>query len=53
MQVKFIEGGVCAPAGFTANGILTHIKASRTKNDTALVFQKDLVMQQGFLHRTR
>ena len=40
MQVKFIEGGVCAPAGFTANGILTHIKASRTKNDTALVFSE-------------
>lgn len=40
MQIKFIEGGVCAPAGFTANGILTHIKASRTKNDTALVFSE-------------
>ncbi len=40
MQIKFIEGGVCAPAGFTANGILTHIKASRTKNDTALVYSE-------------
>lgn len=40
MQIKFIDGGVCAPAGFTANGILTHIKASRTKNDTALVFSE-------------
>ena len=40
MQIKFIDGGVCAPAGFTANGILTHIKASRTKNDTALIFSE-------------
>ena len=27
-DIKFIEGGVCAPQGFTANGILCHIKAS-------------------------
>ena len=40
MQIKFIDGGVCAPTGFTANGILTHIKASRTKNDTALIFSE-------------
>ena len=39
-NIKFIEGGVCAPQGFTANGILCHIKASRTKNDTALVYSE-------------
>ena len=39
-DIKFIDGGVCAPLGFTANGILCHIKASRTKNDTALVFSE-------------
>ncbi len=37
-DIKFIDGGVCAPQGFTANGMLCHIKASRTKNDTALVY---------------
>ena len=35
--IKFIEGGVTAAKGFTANGILCHIKASRKTNDTALV----------------
>ena len=39
-DIKFIDGGVCASLGFTANGMLCHIKASRTKNDTALVFSK-------------
>ena len=39
-DIKFIEGGVCAPQGFTANGMLCHIKASRTKNDTALVYSE-------------
>jgi glutamate N-acetyltransferase/amino-acid N-acetyltransferase len=33
----FVEGGVCAPIGFTANGILCGIKKGRTKNDIALV----------------
>ncbi len=35
--MKFIEGGVCAPKGFTANGILCGIKKGRTKNDLALI----------------
>lgn len=33
----FVEGGVCAPTGFTANGILCGIKKGRTKNDIALI----------------
>ena len=33
----FIEGGVCAAKGFTANGILCGIKKGRTKNDIALI----------------
>lgn len=37
-QSKFIEGGVCAPQGFTANGIHVGLKASRTTNDTALIY---------------
>ena len=36
--IKFIEGGVCAPQGFTANGMRVGIKASRKINDTALVY---------------
>ena len=35
--MTFIEGGVCAPQGFTANGILCGIKKGRTKNDIALI----------------
>lgn len=38
--IKFIDGGICAAKGFTANGMLCHIKSSRTKNDTALVFSE-------------
>lgn len=53
MQIKFIEGGVCAPAGFTANGILTHIKASRTKNDTALVFSEKPCNAAGVFTQNR
>ena len=37
-EIKFIEGGVCAPQGFTANGMRVGIKASRKTNDTALIF---------------
>ena len=39
-NIKFIEGGVCAPQGFTANGMRVGIKASRKINDTALVFSE-------------
>ncbi len=35
--MKIIEGGVCAPNGFTANGVLCGIKKGRTKNDLALI----------------
>lgn len=37
MSMTFIEGGVCAPAGFTANGICCGIKKGRTKNDIAVI----------------
>lgn len=39
-EIKFIDGGVTAAKGFTANGILCHIKASRKTNDTALVLSE-------------
>ena len=41
-EIKFIEGGVTAAQGFTANGILCHIKASRKTNDTALIYSEKL-----------
>ena len=37
-ELKFIDGGVTAPEGFTANGILCKIKESRKVNDTALIY---------------
>jgi glutamate N-acetyltransferase/amino-acid N-acetyltransferase len=36
-MMTFIEGGVCAPQGFTANGICCGIKKGRTKNDIAVI----------------
>jgi glutamate N-acetyltransferase/amino-acid N-acetyltransferase len=35
--MTFIEGGVCAPQGFTANGICCGIKKGRSKNDIAVI----------------
>ena len=35
---KFIDGGVCAAAGFTASGINARIKPNSTKNDMALIY---------------
>ena len=35
--MTFIDGGVCAPKGFTANGVLCGIKKGRTKNDIAAI----------------
>ncbi|MBQ9980910.1 MAG: bifunctional glutamate N-acetyltransferase/amino-acid acetyltransferase ArgJ [Oscillospiraceae bacterium] len=38
--MNFIEGGVCAPMGFTAGGIHCGIRKSRTKKDLALIFSE-------------
>ena len=35
-----IDGGVAAPIGFTTNGVLSGIKAGRTRPDTALIFSE-------------
>ena len=40
MNFKFIDGGVCAPKGFTANGMRVGIKESRKINDMALVYSE-------------
>lgn len=39
-ELKFIDGGVTAPKGFTANGVLCQIKESRKTNDTALIYSE-------------
>ena len=39
-DMRFIDGGVTAPQGFTANGVLCGIKASRKTPDTALIFSE-------------
>lgn len=49
----FVEGGVTAPEGFTANGILCHIKESRKTNDTALVFSERPCTAAGVFTQNR
>jgi glutamate N-acetyltransferase/amino-acid N-acetyltransferase len=39
--MKFIDGGVTAPDGFTANACLAGIKKGRIKPDTALIFSDE------------
>ena len=34
---KIIDGGICAPQGFTANGVHCGIRKNRTKRDLALI----------------
>ncbi|MCR5606195.1 MAG: bifunctional glutamate N-acetyltransferase/amino-acid acetyltransferase ArgJ [Treponema sp.] len=51
--MQFIEGGVTAPIGFTANGMLCGIKAGRTKNDTALIFSEKICSVAGVFTKNR
>jgi glutamate N-acetyltransferase/amino-acid N-acetyltransferase len=51
--MQFIDGGVTAPLGFTANGMLCGIKAGRTKNDTALIFSEKLCTVAGVFTKNR
>ncbi len=37
-DAHFIDGGITAPQGFTANGVNAGLKAGRTKNDMALIY---------------
>ncbi len=46
-MVKFIQGGVCAANGFSANGIHSGLKASRKTFDTALVYSQKLCDAAG------
>lgn len=51
--MQFIEGGVTAPEGFTANGMLCGIKPGRSKNDTALIFSERPCAAAGMFTRNR
>ncbi|MBR3543617.1 MAG: bifunctional glutamate N-acetyltransferase/amino-acid acetyltransferase ArgJ [Treponema sp.] len=46
-MLKFIQGGVCAANGFSANGIHSGLKASRKTFDTALVYSQKLCDAAG------
>ncbi len=39
---KFVDGGVCAPKGFKANGIHCGLKKNKAKNDLALIVSDTL-----------
>ena len=51
--MQFIDGGVTAPQGFTANGMLCGIKAGRTKNDTALIYSEKPCSAAGMFTQNR
>ena len=53
MQFSFIDGGVTAAQGFTANGVLNHIKSSRKTNDTALIFSEKVCNAAGVFTQNR
>ena len=38
--MKIVSGGVCAPIGFTANGVHCGIRKNRTKRDLALIYSE-------------
>ena len=41
LNIKFIDGGVVAPLGFTAAGIHCGLRKNKAKKDLALIFSKD------------
>ncbi len=41
MDIKKIEGGVCAPLGFTASGVHCGIRKNKSKLDLALIYSKE------------
>ncbi len=40
MSIKVIDGGVCAPIGFTANGIHCGIRKNKSKKDLSLIYSQ-------------
>ncbi len=41
MELKLIDGGICAPKGFKANGIHCGIRKNRTKRDLCLIISEN------------
>ncbi|NLP47462.1 MAG: bifunctional ornithine acetyltransferase/N-acetylglutamate synthase [Clostridiales bacterium] len=40
-QISFIDGGVCAPRGFLANGVHCGLRKNKSKLDLALIYSKE------------
>ena len=40
ITMKQVEGGVCAAAGFSANGLNCGLNPDRNKNDLALIWSE-------------
>ena len=51
--MQFIDGGVTAPKGFLANGVLAGIKPGRTKEDTALFVSEKPCAAAGVFTKNR
>ena len=45
--MNYINGGVCAPQGFTANGIHCGVRKNKTKKDLALIFSEKKAVAAG------
>lgn len=52
-DAHFIDGGITAPQGFTANGLNAGLKAGRTKNDMALIFSDTPCNAAGVFTKNR
>lgn len=51
--MQFVEGGICAPLGFTASGMNCGIKPNNPKNDTALIFSEKICNVAGVFTQNR
>lgn len=51
--MQFIEGGVCAPLGFSASGMKCGIKPNNPKNDTALIYSEKICSAAGVFTQNR
>ena len=47
MDIKVIDGGVCAPKGYKANGIHCGVRRSRSKRDLALIVSEKRAAAAG------
>ncbi len=53
MEIKYIDGGVCAPQGFTAYGMHCGIRKNKTKSDLALLFSEASCSAAGVYTRNK